>query len=234
MLDLTLVLRYRSGDALKEELQERKVFVQESLTPVMDMFLLEVRDKQVRRPIPYIDYYMVMSPPSGTIRGEGSEASVDTVFCNPAEEETDQIGVRVEAMTLGPVKVPPVSDTRAQPERTATQVMGRPVADKYKGESLKKIISLSCLSAARKLQMISQQLDHSEKKPSNQLDALAGRFNLKTEEASTAAYGDEKAVAQYNALPNVQLPPFTVIHWSLPSGGRCLFIWWIKIQKFHK
>ena len=40
------------------------------------------------------------------------------------------------------------------------------------------------------------------------MDALAGRFNLKTEEASTAAYGDEKAVTQYNALPNVQLPPF--------------------------
>ena len=56
--------------------------------------------------------------------------------------------------------------------------------------------------------MISQQLDHPEKKPSEQLDALAGRFNLKTEEASTAAYGDEKAVAQHNALPNVQLPPF--------------------------
>ena len=62
MLDLTLVLRYRSGEALKEELQERQVFVQESLIPVMDMFLLEVRDKQVRRPILYIDY-MVMSPP---------------------------------------------------------------------------------------------------------------------------------------------------------------------------
>ena len=56
--------------------------------------------------------------------------------------------------------------------------------------------------------MISQQLTHSEKKPSDQLDALAGRFNLKMEEASTAAYGDEKSVAQYNALPNVQLPPF--------------------------
>ena len=86
MLDLTLVLRYRSGDALKEELQARQVFLQESLTPVMDMFLMEVRDKQVRRPILYIDY-MVMSPPSGTIRGEGSEASVDTVLRSPNEEE---------------------------------------------------------------------------------------------------------------------------------------------------
>ena len=47
-----------------------------------------------------------------------------------------------------------------------------------------------------------------EKKPGDQLDALDGRFNLKTDEASTEAYGDEKAVAQYNALPNVQLPPF--------------------------
>ena len=55
--------------------------------------------------------------------------------------------------------------------------------------------------------MISQ-LTHPEKKPSDQLDALAGRFNLKIDEASTAAYRDEKAVAQYNALPNVQLPPF--------------------------
>ena len=62
ILDLTLVLRYMSGDALKEELQARQVFLQESLAPVMDMFLMEVRDKQVRRPILYIDY-MVMSPP---------------------------------------------------------------------------------------------------------------------------------------------------------------------------
>ena len=63
------------------------------------------------------------------------------------------------------------------------------------------------LLAERKLQMISQ-LTNTEKKLGDQLDALAGRFNLKTDEASTAAYGDEKAVAQYNALPNVQLPPF--------------------------
>ena len=82
MLDLTLVLCYRSGEALKEELQARQAFVQESLNPVMDMFLLEVRDKQVRRPILYIDY-MVMTPPSGTVRGEGSEASVDTVIRTP-------------------------------------------------------------------------------------------------------------------------------------------------------
>ena len=81
--------------------------------------------------------------------------------------------------------------------------------------------------------MISQ-LTHPEKKPGDQLDTLAGRFNLKTDEVSTAAYGDEKAVAQYNALPNVQLPPFTVILWSLQNGGRCSFIWWIKTQKFHR
>ena len=207
MLDLTLVLRYRSGDALKEELQARQVFLQESLTPVMDMFLMEVRDKQVRRPILYIDY-MVMSPPSGTIRGDGSEASVDTVLRSPNEEEMGQMGARVEVMTLGPTNVPPVSTTQNQPERAAAQAMGRPVEGKYKGESLKKIISLPGVSSDRKLQMLSQQLDQLEKKPADQLDALAGRFNLKTEEASTAAYGDEKAVAQYNALPNVQLPPF--------------------------
>ena len=208
ILDLTLVLCYRSGEALKEELQARQVFVQECLTPVMDMFLLEVRDKQVRRPILYIDY-MVMTPPSGTIGGEGSEASVDTVIRIPAEEEMGQMGARVEAMTLGQVNVPPMSTLRAQPERAAAaQAMGRPAEGKYKGESLRKIISLSGFTAERKLQMLSQQLDHLEKKPSDQLDALAGRFNLKTEEVPTAAYGDEKAVAQYNALPNVQLPPF--------------------------
>ena len=43
ILDLALVLRYKSGDALKEELQTRQVFLQESLAPVMDMFLMEVR-----------------------------------------------------------------------------------------------------------------------------------------------------------------------------------------------
>ena len=61
MMDLTLVLRYLSRDALKEELQERKAFVQESLIPVMDMFLLEVQDKQVMRLVLNIDY-LVMSP----------------------------------------------------------------------------------------------------------------------------------------------------------------------------
>ena len=208
MLDLTLVLRYRSGEALKEDLQARQVFLQESLTPVMDMFLMEVRDKQVRRPILYIDY-MVMAPPSGTIRGDGSEAQVDAVLRSPNEEEMGQMGARVEAMTLGPTNVPPVSTPQNQPERAAAQAMGRPVEGKYKGESLKKII-FAPWGPRRigKLQMLSQQLDQLEKKPADQLDALAGRFNLKTEEASTAAYGDEKAVAQYNALPNVQLPPF--------------------------
>ena len=56
MMDLTLVLRYLSGDPLKEEFKERRAFVQESLIPVMDMFLLEVRDKQVMRPVLYVDY----------------------------------------------------------------------------------------------------------------------------------------------------------------------------------
>ena len=207
ILDLTLVLRYKSGDALKEELQSRQVFLQESLTPVMDMFLMEVRDKQVRRPILYIDY-MVMSPPSGTLRGDESEASVDTVLRPPNEEEVGQMGARVEAMALGPVNVPPGSATQMQPERAAAQAMGRPAEIKAKGASLKKIISLPGVSSDRKLQMLSQQLDQLEKKPADQLDALAGRLGIKTEEASTAAYGDEKAVAQYNALPNVQLPPF--------------------------
>ena len=123
ILDLTLVLRYKSGDALKEELQARQVFLQESLTPVMDMFLMEVRDKQVRRPILYIDY-MVMSPPSGTLRGDESEASVDTVLRPPNEEEVGQMGARVEAMALGPVNVPPGSATQVQPERAATAGYG--------------------------------------------------------------------------------------------------------------
>ena len=149
MLGLTLVLCYRSGDALKEELQERKVFVQESIIPVMDMFLLEVRDKQVMRPILYIDY-MVMSPPSGTIRGEGSEASVDGAFRTPAEEEPEQIEGRVKAMTLGPINVPPVSALRPQPQRAATQPMGRPLSDRLKSENVQKILSLSELSADKK------------------------------------------------------------------------------------
>ena len=207
ILDLALVLRYKSGDALKEELQARQVFLQESLAPVMDMFLMEVRDKQVRRPILYIDY-MVMSPPSETLRGDDSEASVETVIRPPNEEEVGQMGARVEAMALGPVNVPPVNATQVQPERAAAQVMGRPADFKSKGASLKKIISLPGVSSDRKLQMLSQQIDQLEKKTSDQLDALTGRLGIRKEEASSAAYGDETAVAQYNALPNVQLPPF--------------------------
>ena len=158
-----------------------------------------------------------------------SEASGDRAFRTPAEEETEQIEERVEAMALGPAN-PSQDVIRAQHEQAAAQVMGRTKTNKIKSENVQKILSLSGLSAERKLQMISQ-LTNPEKKPKDQLDALAGRLNLKTEEASTAAYGDEKAFAQYNALPNVQLPPFMVIRWSLPNGGRCSFIWWIKIQR---
>ena len=110
-------------------------------------------------------------------------------------------------MTLGPINVPPQNVIQPQPERAAAQVTGRPMTDRIKSENVQKIFSLSGLSAERKLQMISQ-LTNPEKKPGDQLDALAGRFNLKTDEASTAAYGDEKAVVQYIALLNVQLPPF--------------------------
>ena len=207
MLDLALVLRYRSGDALKEELQTRQVFLQESLAPVMDMFLMEVRDKQVRRPILYIDY-MVMSPPSETLRGDESETSVETVIRPPNEEEVGQMGARVEAMALGPVNVPTVNVTQGQPERAAAQGMGRSADLKSKGASLKKIISLPGVSSDRKLQMLSQQIDQLEKKTSDQLDDLTGRLGIKKDQSTTAAYGDETAVAQYNSLPNVQLPPF--------------------------
>ena len=109
-------------------------------------------------------------------------------------------------MTLEPTIQLPQEAIRAQHERAATQPMGRPKTDHIKSENVPKILSLSGLSAERKLQMISQ-LTNPEKKLGDQLYALAGRFNLKTDEASTAAYGDEKAVAKYNALPNVQLPP---------------------------
>ena len=207
ILDLALVLRYKSGDALKEELQNRQVFLQESLSPVMDMFLMEVRDKQVRRPILYIDY-MVMSTPSETLRGDDSETSVDTVIRPPNEEEVGQMGARVEAMALGPVNVPTVNVTQAHPERAAAQDMGRSADLKSKGASLKKIISLPGVSSDRKLQMLSQQIDQLEKKTPDQLDDLTGRLGIRKDQASSAAYGDETAVAQYNALPNVQLPPF--------------------------
>ena len=85
--------------------------------------------------------------------------------------------------------------------------MGKSNAEKLKSKNVQKILSLSGLSAENKLKMISQ-LTNPEKKPGDQLDALAGRFNFRADEASAAAYGDEKAVAQYNALPIVQLPPF--------------------------
>ena len=206
MLDLTLVLCYLSGDPLKEELQEGRVFVQESVIPIMDMFLLEVRDKQVLQLVLYVDY-MVTSLTQGTFSGNGSEASVDQAFRTPAEEETEQIGARVEAMTLDPTVQPPQEVLRAQHEQAAPQAMGRSRTDRIKSKNVQKILSLSGLLAECKLQMISQ-LTNPEKKPGDQLDASAGRFNLKTDEVSTAAYEDEKAVAQYNALPNVQLPPF--------------------------
>ena len=106
ILDLTLVLRYLSGEPLKEELQERRAFVQESIIPVMDMFLLEVQDKQVLRPVLYVDY-MITSPTQGTVRGDGSEASNDGDFRTPVEEEMEQLGARVEAMTLAPAVHPP-------------------------------------------------------------------------------------------------------------------------------
>ena len=179
MMDLTLVLRYLSGDPLKEELQERRAFVQESLIPVMDMFLLEVLDKKVMRTVLYVDY-MIRAPTSGTFRGDGSEASVDGAFWTLAGEETEQIEGRVEAMTLGPINVPPQNVIPPQPERAAAQVTWRSKTDRIKSENVQKILSLSGLLAERKLQMISQ-LTNWEKKPGDQLDALAGRFNFKTD-----------------------------------------------------
>ena len=47
ILYLTLVLRYLFGQPLQEELQERQRFIQENVIPVMDMILLEVRDRHV-------------------------------------------------------------------------------------------------------------------------------------------------------------------------------------------
>ena len=123
MLDLTLVLRYLSGDPLKEELQERRAFVQESVIPVMDMFLLEMRDKQVLQPALYVDY-RITSMSQGTVKGEGSEASVDGAFSTPAEEETEQIEGRVKAMTLELTGRPPQEVIRAQHERAAAKAMG--------------------------------------------------------------------------------------------------------------
>ena len=96
---------------------------------------------------------------------------------------------------------------QAQYERVAVLAMGQSKAEKTKSDNLQKILSLSGLSAENKLKMISQ-LPNPEKKPGDHLDALAGRFNFRTEASSTVAYGDEKAVAHYNGLPNVQLPPF--------------------------
>ena len=80
--------------------------------------------------------------------------------------------------------------------------------------------------------MLSQQIDQLEKKTPDQLDDLTGRLGIRKDQASSAAYGDETAVAQYNALPNVQLPPFfgNALEFAI-NGGRCSFIWWIKIQK---
>ena len=56
----------------------------------MDMFLLEVWDKQVGRPVLYM-VHLITSRTQGTVRGDASEASADGAFCTPAEEETEQI-----------------------------------------------------------------------------------------------------------------------------------------------
>ena len=40
------------------------------------------------------------------------------------------------------------------------------------------------------------------------LSELTGKYGFSTDETSAAAYGDAAALAHYNSLPNVQLPPF--------------------------
>ena len=119
---------------------------------------------------------------------------------------------------------------RARHEGEVALAADQDKTEQLKSENVKKNLSLSGLSAGNNLKMISH-LTNPEKKTGDQLDALARRFNFRTDEASAAAYGDEKAVAQYNALLNVQLPPFFGTLLSLPNGGRCSFIWWIRIQK---
>ncbi len=209
MLDLTLVLRYLSGQPLQDELQERKRFVQENVIPVMDMFLLELRDQQASCPVLYVDY-LITSRASGMVRGDPSESSGNGAFHTPAEEGTEPLEERVQALTLGnPTgRLDGAQELlRARQEREAALAVGQDKKERLQSENVKKILSLSGLSADNKLKMISQ-LTNPKKKTGDQLDALAGRFNLRTDEASPAAYGDEKAVAQYSALPNVQLPPF--------------------------
>ena len=113
---------------------------------------------------------------------------------------------------------------RAQHEQEAALAIGqgqdRGDEKQWGKKNVQKILSLAGLSADNKLKMISQ-LTNPEKKPGDQdqLDALAGRFNFRTDKEAAAAYGDEKAVAQYNSLPNVQLPAFY---------GNCLEFakWW--------
>ena len=80
-------------------------------------------------------------------------------------------------------------------------------SERDQAEGVHKILSLSGVSKEEKLRMISK-LDEPGKNPTDNLDALTGKFNFKTDETSTAAYGDDKALVQYNALLNVQLPPF--------------------------
>ena len=210
MLNLTLFLRYLSGQTLQEELQEQQRFIQENLIPVMNMFLLEVRDKKARPPVLYADY-LITSRASGTLRGEpaDSEVSGDGAF-RTLVEEAEPLGERVEALTLeNPTRhAEGVQETiQAQHEQEAALTVGQGKADRIKSKNVQKILWLSGLSAENKLKMISQ-LTNPEKKPGDQLDALAGKFNFRMDEGAESAYGDEKAVAQHNTLPKVQLPPF--------------------------
>ena len=85
-------------------------------------------------------------------------------------------------MTLGPVNQTPQEIIRAHHELAAAQAMGRSKTDRIKSENVQKILLLAGLLTERKLNMISQ-LTNPEKKPGDQLDALAGRFNLKTDKA---------------------------------------------------
>ena len=161
------------------------------------MFLLEVRDKQIQRPVLYTDYLMT-SRASVMVRGEPavSEVSGDGAFYTPAEEETEPLGERVRALTLEDLarRIDGAKETiRALHEREAALAAGQGKADRIKSENVQKILSLSGLSAEKKLKMISQ-LTNPEKKSGDQLDALAGKFNFRTDEGAAAAYGDVEAL----------------------------------------
>ena len=218
LMDTCLFCRYYSGEALQEQLKVHEDFFKEHVIPALDMFMVEVRDSQYLQPVLFETFHLrereqpVVEPPGKPDKVQEFDQSEELA------EDPIALAERLRAVRLK--KYPKTEDLPSA--TTMSGIYPKPEASgqfpreiyqtKTEGinlqEQILEIMSLQGITSEEKAERIAQLQGHANANPSDDLDKLADKFNFKVEETGAAAYGDDKALAQYNTLPNVYLPPF--------------------------